>query len=78
MKDTPFTFRELQPDQGSLELTEDYVRQRAYQLYEQRGRLDGHDLDDWLQAEAEILGRKPATSASAAERDHEAADAAAA
>lgn len=29
---------------------------RAYQLYEQRGRTDGFALDDWLQAEREILG----------------------
>ena len=30
------------------------VRARAYELFEQRGREHGHDLDDWLQAEAEI------------------------
>jgi uncharacterized protein len=30
------------------------VRCRAYELYEQRRREDGHDLDDWLQAESEI------------------------
>jgi hypothetical protein len=34
------------------------IRQRAYELYEQRGRTDGHDLDDWLQAERGIKGRK--------------------
>ncbi len=27
---------------------------RAYELFEQRGREDGHDLDDWLRAESEI------------------------
>lgn len=32
------------------------IRQRAYELYVQRGRIDGHDLDDWLQAECEIKG----------------------
>jgi hypothetical protein len=32
------------------------IRLRAYELYEARGREDGHALDDWLQAEAEILG----------------------
>jgi Protein of unknown function (DUF2934) len=32
------------------------IRQRAYELYLQRGRTDGHDLDDWLQAECEIKG----------------------
>ena len=30
------------------------IRTRAYALYELRGREDGHDLDDWLQAEAEL------------------------
>ncbi|MCI0621828.1 MAG: DUF2934 domain-containing protein [Acidobacteria bacterium] len=29
--------------------------QRAYQLYEARGCLDGFDLQDWLQAEREVL-----------------------
>ena len=32
------------------------IRQRAYEIYEQRGRADGFALDDWLQAETEILG----------------------
>ena len=35
---------------------EQQIQQRAYELYEQRGRTDGHDLDDWLQAEREIKG----------------------
>jgi hypothetical protein len=30
------------------------IRQRALELYEARGREAGHDIDDWLQAEAEI------------------------
>ena len=30
------------------------VRRRAYELYEARGREDGHDMDDWLRAEPEI------------------------
>jgi hypothetical protein len=38
---------------GGSEL-QDQIRTRAFQLYEQRGRDDGHDLDDWLQAEAEV------------------------
>ena len=35
---------------------EQRIRLRAYQLYEQRGRADGHALDDWLEAKAEVLG----------------------
>ena len=53
------------PEQGSLELTEELVRIRAYRLYEERGCEDGHDLEDWLQAEAEIFGKKFATAAEA-------------
>ena len=29
----------------------------AYALYEQRGREDGYDLDDWLEAEQRIVSR---------------------
>ena len=30
------------------------IRQRAYELFEERGRHDGHQLDDWVQAEQEV------------------------
>ncbi|WP_041855723.1 DUF2934 domain-containing protein [Candidatus Korobacter versatilis] len=43
-------------DKGSLALTEEYVRLRAYQLFELRGCEHGHDVEDWLHAEAEIMG----------------------
>ena len=33
---------------------QDAIERRAYELYEQRGREDGHDWDDWLQAEREL------------------------
>lgn len=31
------------------------IRLRAYDLYLRRGQENGHDLDDWLEAESEIL-----------------------
>ena len=31
------------------------VLRRAYELYELRGREDGHDLEDWLRAESELV-----------------------
>jgi len=34
------------------------IRERAYELYEGRGRKPGHDEQDWLCAEREILGRE--------------------
>jgi hypothetical protein len=30
------------------------ISEAAYYLYSQRGYADGYDLDDWLQAEAQI------------------------
>jgi hypothetical protein len=42
-----------QTTESSSELHEQ-IRRRAYELYEQRGREDGHDLDDWCQAESEV------------------------
>ena len=35
---------------------EEQIRQRAFELYEQRGKIDGFDEQDWLQAETEMLG----------------------
>jgi hypothetical protein len=32
----------------------DAVARRAYQRYEERGREDGHDLEDWLTAERDL------------------------
>ena len=34
---------------------EEQIRRRAYELYQQRGNQAGSDIEDWLQAEAEIL-----------------------
>jgi hypothetical protein len=48
---------ELLP-QGDAAITtqEENVRARAYELYEVRGRIDGHAEEDWLQAEGEVAG----------------------
>lgn len=36
---------------------EEAVRCRAYEFYEQRGYVDGHDIEDWLLAEQEVAGK---------------------
>lgn len=41
------------------------VQQRAFELYEARGREDGRDQEDWFQARQEILQRPPGASAGA-------------
>lgn len=38
---------------GQSELR-DLIAQRAYELYEERGRGDGADMSDWLRAETEV------------------------
>lgn len=35
-------------------VTEEHIRERAYEIYQQRGGSDGHELDDGLQAETEL------------------------
>lgn len=50
-------------NQVSIDLTEERlakISQRAHELYEARGREEGHDLEDWLQAE--IDSEEPTTS----------------
>ena len=39
---------------------QDQIRRRAYELYEQRGSNEGHEVSDWLQAESEIAQKKGA------------------
>lgn len=31
---------------------EEEIRRRAYEIYQERGRQDGRDVEDWLRAEA--------------------------
>jgi len=51
---------------GQIDLRE-LIARRAYEIYEERGRCDGDDINDWLMAEAEVKSalrpekRRPAT-----------------
>ena len=36
----------------------DAIAMRAYELFIARGATDGHDLDDWLRAEHELMDRR--------------------
>ena len=38
-----------------VQMVERKVRSRAQQLYEGRGQTEGQDLQDWFQAESEVL-----------------------
>ena len=39
-------------------VSEETIRQRAYELYTQRGGQHGGHVDDWFRAEAELRGRR--------------------
>ena len=42
------------PD-GATNDIQEKIRLRAFELYEARGRMDGHQEEDWYQAESELL-----------------------
>jgi hypothetical protein len=63
---------------GGARPTDAAIAKRAYEISLQRGSAPGHEMDDWLQAEAELLAAtaKPSqdstTPASDEERDDQA------
>ena len=47
--------RMMSKDTGGRESAScDEIARFAYSIYEARGRSDGHDVDDWLEAEREL------------------------
>jgi len=40
---------------------QDRIAMRAYELFLAHGATDGHDLEDWLQAERELLAEASAS-----------------
>ena len=42
----------------STVIQEEDIARRAFELYEARGCQDGHDLEDWLQAEQELEAQR--------------------
>ena len=60
----------MKPDSGNKPIAiveppriEEEIRKRAYELFEARGREEGHELEDWLRAEEEIIGHQNAAVA---------------
>jgi hypothetical protein len=57
-KDAPAQGTAIRPENGAVtplypELEEE-IRRRAYELYEERGRLEGFHDEDWKRAEEEV------------------------
>jgi Protein of unknown function (DUF2934) len=50
--------------------TREQIAQRAYEIYQNRGRQDGRDMEDWLAAEKELRTyNSPSTPASSLSND---------
>ena len=49
--------RPISSNQANAQI-EEKIRQRAYELYQERGGVNGNPTDDWLQAKQEVLSRK--------------------
>jgi hypothetical protein len=55
---TPTRLMTTKQTTGSTSDLQDQIRRRAYELYEERGKDDGHELADWLQAESEVTQQR--------------------
>jgi hypothetical protein len=53
-------FRPKRDRRAQLRIPSADVAARAYELYCQRGREHGYDVEDWLQAERELRARSHA------------------
>jgi hypothetical protein len=64
MKVHSFSNRDEAKSEGYTQVEiEAEIRRRAYALYEQRGKANGHAVEDWLRAEAEVLPPKQRSAA---------------
>ena len=63
VKSMPRKEPEMNP---SLSERDERIRQRAYELYEQHKRGDGYEVDDWLEAEAELRSQEKLDAKAAA------------
>jgi len=53
-----FELRRAEPRASVVPINvEEEIRRRAYELYERRGHSSGHETDDWLVAEKEVMQR---------------------
>ena len=49
--------------------SEEQIRKRAYELWEQSGRTDQSETDFWLQAEQELQSQQPASPSAPGARE---------
>lgn len=42
---------------GNTNELQDEIRRRAYELYQERGCEPGHEVEDWFEAERQVMAR---------------------
>jgi HSP20 family protein len=52
---TPFKFEEVEKVFDRMQKTYDSIARRAFELFESNGQIFGRDLEDWFEAEKELL-----------------------
>lgn len=57
VKRSSSTFTEVPKQAVRRAPTDEEIRQRAYEIYLSRDGRPGNELEDWLQAERELLSR---------------------
>lgn len=60
---TPVRVVPAQALQDRLDRKREAIARQAYEIFERRGHAHGRDVDDWLEAESELLRRFPRTVA---------------
>ena len=67
-KSTEKSSLESPPQTAAGAPTREDIEVRAYEIYVERGRAHGQDVDDWLQAERELVEKygRPGQKAKAA------------
>jgi hypothetical protein len=64
--DNVISMSSMEPGDGEIvqsQVAESDIARRAFEIYCERGRQDGHDVDDWLQAERELRADSSVTTA---------------
>lgn len=50
----PCSRKDREPQLDAFLPAHDQIARRAYDIHEQRGRVDGRDWEDWFQADTEL------------------------
>jgi hypothetical protein len=45
-------------------VSQEEIAERAYRIYDQSGRIDGQDFENWLRAESELRAERASASSS--------------